>query len=252
MHSLFPSSRVLLPALLFLAFSGCRTAQVSTTPVPLNTLTPEEQRAGWQQLFNGRDMAGWHTYGRDRAGAAWKVEDSALYLDAPNKARWQPGDGGDLLTDEAFENFELRLDWKVSVAGNSGVFVHVQEEPGTFPFTWQSGIEVQVIDNNQHPDGRFQKHRAGDLYDLVAAKEAARPAGAWNQMVIRVEGERIRVHLNGQDVLSATLWDGSWEGLIAASKFRDYKGFGRFRKGRIALQDHGDAVWYRNIRIRRL
>lgn len=211
----------------------------------------------WVSLFDGKTTGGWHTYGRTEAGKAWKVVDGSLHLDAGNKKDWQTSDGGDIVTDEEFENFHLQLEWKVAPKGNSGIIFYVNEDTSKYHYTWNTGPEMQVLDNGNentagHPDAKIKSHRAGDLYDLVISKEAVKPAGEWNQVEIISNNGKLDFYMNGQHTLSTTMWDDSWKQLIAKSKFRDMKGFGTYRKGKIALQDHGDKVWYRNIRVKRL
>jgi hypothetical protein len=129
----------------------------------------------------------------------------------------------------------------------------VQEDPAKYAYAWQTGPEMQVLDNAGHPDAKIEKHRAGDLYDLVASSpETVKPAGEWNEIEIISNNGQLEFYQNGAKVLSTRMWDESWKKLIAGSKFRDMPGFGTFKSGKIALQDHGDDVWYRNIRIKRL
>ena len=207
----------------------------------------------WKPLFDGKTTAGWHTYGKDHAGKGWIIEDGAIHLDAENKKNWQPGDGGDLVTDEEFQDFHLKLDWKVGPNANSGIIFFVKEDPATYPNTWNTGLEMQVLDNQGHPDAKIHKHRAGDLYDLIASSsEPVKPAGEWNTAEIISKGGKLELKLNGKSVVNTQLWGDQWKQLVAGSKFKTMPGFGTFKSGRIALQDHGDEVWYRNIMIKRL
>jgi hypothetical protein len=166
-------------------------------------------------------------------------------------------EGGDMVTDEEFENFDLKLEWKISPKGNSGVIFYVKEDPSKYENTYNSGPEMQVLDNGSptvlgHSDAKLYTHRAGDLYDLLASKDAVKPAGEWNQAEIIVSKGKLDFYLNGVHTLSTTLWNDTWWKMIAISKFKDMKDFGTFKKGKIALQDHGDDVWYRNIKIKKL
>ena len=207
----------------------------------------------WKPLFDGKTTKGWHTYGKQTTGKGWIIEDGALHLDAANKKNWQPGDGGDIVTDEEFQDFHLKLDWKVAPNGNSGIIFFVNEDLSKFSNTWNTGLEMQVLDNEGHPDAKIHKHRAGDLYDLIAgSSEPVKPAGEWNTAEIISKAGKLEFVLNGQKVVSTTLWDEQWKQLVAGSKFKTMPGFGAFKSGRIALQDHGDEVWYRNIMIKRL
>lgn len=207
----------------------------------------------WAPLFYGENTHDWHSYGKEKAGNAWKVKEGNLYLDASQKEEGKVKGGGDLLSNEEFEDFHLKLDWKIAAGGNSGVLFYVQEDPGQYGSSWQSGPEMQLLDNAGHPDGKIPKRRAGDLYDLIpAAEDAAKAVGEWNEVEIISRESTLNIFLNGLNVISTTLWGEGWHELILNSKFRDFPDFGTYRKGRIALQDHGDPVWFRNIRIRRL
>jgi hypothetical protein len=229
-------------------------AAISITPSTTKmTMTPTDEhhgsaQDGWVNLFDGKTTKGWHTYNKATAGQAWKVENGALHIDTAEKKQ-NPSSGGDLVTDEEFENFDLKFEWKISPKGNSGLIFYIHEDP-KISETYQTGMEMQVLDNGTptvpgHPDGKLYTHRAGDLYDLLAAKEAAKPQGEWNAAEVVSNKGKLDFYLNGQHTLSTTMWDENWRKMIAISKFKDMKGFGTFKKGRIGLQDHGNEVWYR-------
>lgn len=231
-------------------FVSCQSSQPETH-MPENTDEPQAtaQNGDWRPLFDGQSTSGWHTYGKSTAGQAWKAQDGTLYLD-PSAGE---GTGGDIVTDEAYDNFHLKLDWKVAQNGNSGIIFYVKEDPAKYPNTYNTGLEMQVLDNEGHPDAKIHKHRAGDLYDLVASNpETAKPAGEWNQVEIISKNGRLQLYQNGEAVVDTVLWDDNWRAMVAGSKFADMPDFGTFRSGKIALQDHGDAVWYRNIMIKEL
>jgi len=214
--------------------------------------TQTEEQGEWTPLFDGKTFAGWSKYGGGAVGKAWKIENGELYLDAANKAGWQTGDGGDIVTAEEFENFHFKYEWKIAKNGNSGVIFLVHESP-EYQYPWQTGPEMQVLDNAGHPDAKIISHRAGDLYDLiVSSKETVKPAGEWNQAEIRINKGKLDFFLNGVNIVSTQLFTPEWEALIAKSKFKSMPGFGKYKKGKISLQDHGDVVHYRNLMIKKL
>jgi hypothetical protein len=217
-----------------------------------NRLTSTEKSEGWQLLFDGTSKGNFHVFNNKSDGSAWQVGDGTIHLDTTNKKDGKIVGGGDLVTNDEYENFDLKVDWKISPAGNSGILFYVQEGP-KFQETYHTGPEMQVLDNAAHPDAKIIKHRAGDLYDLISSSpETVKPAGEWNQAEIIANKGALEFHLNGVKVLSTTMWDENWKKMIAGSKFKQWPGFGTYKKGRIALQDHGNTVWYRNIKIKKL
>ena len=152
------------------------------------------------------------------------------------------------MTVERFSDFELRVDWKVAPGGNSGIFYLVPDEEARL--SWDLGLEMQVLDDERHRDGQLEKRRAGDLYDLVASSQrVTRPAGQWNEARIRVEGDRLKHWLNGVLVVDIIRGTPEWDTALADSKHAGVAGFGTARAGHITLQDHGDPVWYRDVKI---
>jgi hypothetical protein len=207
-------------------------------------------KKGWKSLFDGKSKKGWHIYRGEATGESWQVENGILMF-VPIK---KPGvkTGGDLTSDEEYENYHLSLEWKISEGGNSGIIFGVKED-SMFKKSYLTGMEMQVLDNDKHPDAKIVKHRAGDLYDLISStKENLKPVGEWNQAEVIYNNNTLQLILNGETVVSTTVGDDNWNKLVAGSKFRTMKGFGTFRKGRIVLQDHGDKVWYRNIKLKQL
>lgn len=204
----------------------------------------------FKSLFDGKTINGWHTYGKSTVGDAWKVENGTLHFDPTAKENNQ---GGDLVTDKEYSNFHLKVDWKVAPKGNSGIIFYINEDPIKYKNTYETGLEMQVLDNDGHPDGKIDKHRAGNLYDLVKGDvEPVKAVGEWNTAEIISNQGKLTFILNGVVVVETTLWDNDWKDLVAGSKFTAWKDFGTFKKGKIALQDHGDHVWYRNILIKEL
>jgi hypothetical protein len=227
-------------------------ATKDSSDVPINTLTNAEMAEGWILLFDGQSKKGWHVYQGKSDGSAWKVENGTLMLDPKEKKDWQTVGGGDLITDSAYENYHLSLEWKISPKGNSGVIFGIQDQP-KYEHSWHTGMEMQVLDNAGHADASNPKHRAGDLYDLIASSpETVKPAGEWNRAEVRMDQGKLDLFLNGTKVVSTTLWDDNWKKLVAGSKFKEWPDFALFKSGHIGLQDHGDPVWFRNIRIRKL
>lgn len=239
---------IAMVALVILAF-GTRKLEVMAED---NTLTSKEKKEGWKLLFDGKTLNGWHKYGEESIGAAWQVNDNAIHLNVSDKADWQAKNGGDILSQDAFENFHLQLDWKVAQNGNSGIIFYVHEDPSQYKFPWMTGPEMQVLDNDGHPDSKIIKHRAADLYDLITAKETVKKAGEWNHAEIISNKGKLQFFLNGEKVLETTMWDDHWKEMIAKSKFHEFPGFGTYKKGKLCLQDHGDKVWFKNIKIKSL
>jgi hypothetical protein len=212
-----------------------------------NTLTEKEKKEGWKLLFDGKTTSGWRNFNTAKAGPGWKVQNGELYLDKSVKEG-----RGDLVTDAEYENYEFSIDWKIDACGNSGIIFNVVEDP-KYEATYMTGPEMQVLDNSCHPDAKIIKHRAGDLYDLIScSKETVKPAGEWNQAVIKSDHGKMEFWLNGTKVVEFTMHDSKWDEMVAASKFKTMPDFGKASKGRIALQDHGDVVRFRNIKIKEL
>ena len=208
----------------------------------------------WRPLLSGADLSDWHRYGGGEVGDAWTVDaEGVLHFDASDKTDGRVNGGGDIVTDEDFADYELSLEWKISPCGNSGIIYNVVEEDG-LAYPWLTGPEMQVLDNSCHPDAKIYKHKAGDLYDMVAASDstAVKPAGEWNEARLVNRAGQVEHYLNGVKLVEYDNTGEAWDEMIAASKFSDMERFGEATGGKIALQDHGDDVWYRNIRIRSL
>jgi len=245
LHRLAPST-LLVSCSVLCVLAGC-----AETPPPITETASQGGGGGaWIDLFDGETLEGWHTYGKDTIGRAWRVDDGAIYLDAASKAGWQTNEGGDIVTDAAYANYELTLDWKIGDCGNSGIIYNVQESD-EYDYPWRTGPEMQVLDNTCHPDGKIPTHRAGDLYDMVSvAEENVNPAGEWNHVRLIVTDGWVEHWLNGQRQVAYANVGESWEAMIADSKFKNFPNWGTFTSGRISLQDHGDPVWYKNVRLR--
>lgn len=250
--------------LIFIALTpSCQKKQevlssAKSAPAP-NTLSEEEKAAGWRLLFNGHDFEGWRGLGR--AGIPeghWIIEDGAIKKvpssDVPLQADGQPLEGGDLMTVETFRDFELYFEWKISPGGNSGVKYNVSEEMSTaYPPRYAAlGFEYQILDDERHPDAQRGANRtAAALYDLIApTNKVLRPVGEYNTARIIFRGNHGEHWLNGVKVLEYDLNTPAMAERVAASKFRNIPHFAEKRAGHIVLQDHTDAVWFRNIKIR--
>lgn len=210
-----------------------------------NSLTDAQLAEGWTLLFDGVTTNGWRNFNKPTIGEAWKVDGGTLFLDNSMKAG-----RGDIITVGEYENFEFRLEWKIDSCGNSGILFNVVEDPA-YHAVYVTGPEMQVLDNTCHPDAKIIKHRAGDLYDLIScSEETVKPAGEWNQVRIVSENGNYQFWLNGTNVVNFTMHTEEWNTMVANSKFKTMPAFGKARSGHIALQDHDDKVWYRNIMIR--
>lgn len=243
-------NKVILVAVSIIFLLSCHSSNKSQQA---NRLSAAEKKDGWELLFNGKDTKGWHRYGGGAIDSVWKVRDGNLCLDTLVKKQYNIRGDWDIVTENEYDNFDLQLEWMISKNGNSGIIFYINEDKKKFNWPWETGMEMQVLDNNGHPDAQYPKHRAGELYDLLSvSKETVKPAGEWNLAEIKSVNGKLDLFLNGVNVVSTTLWDDNWRKIVAGSKFRNMPGFGTYKKGRIGLQDHGNGVCYRNIRIRKL
>ena len=224
------------------ADEAAATQEASMTQEAHNTLTPEERAQGWRLLFDGESMEGWRVFGQDGMSEGWAVEDGMIVRVA---------DGArDIITEEEFGDFELQLDWRVEPGGNSGIFIRASEEVDRI---FEGAPEMQVLDDEGHVDGGNPLTSAGANYALhPAPRGVVKPAGEWNHARIRVDGPHVTHWLNGQEIVDYELWTDEWKARVAASKFAEWPEYGTFRRGHIGLQDHGDRVYFRNIKVREL
>ncbi len=198
----------------------------------------------WTTLFDGKSTNAWRCYKQDSFPTkSWIIENGALKTIAG-------GERCDIITKEKYRNFELEAEWRVSPGGNSGILYHVAEGPEQ---VWHTGPEMQVLDDDKHRDGQNPKTSAGSLYALIApTNKLLRPVGEFNKSRIIVHGQHVEHWLNNQKVVEYELGSDTLKKLIAESKFKDLAGFAQQGEGHIALQHHGDEVWFRKIRVRRL
>ena len=231
------------------------TAGTNAAAQPVNnTLTDAEKTQGWVLLFNGQDFGGWRQCNGTGMPANWVIEDQAMKVFTGEGRKPGQGANGDILYgSKKFRNFELSIDWRTEKAGNSGIFYNVREVPGK-PI-YYAAPEVQVLDNVDATDNKVPSHLAGSLYDMLAADpKTVKPAGEWNRIVIRVKDGKVTHTQNGTKVVEYTLWTPEWDAMVENSKFKTFPGFieGIAKEGYIGLQDHGYAIWFRNIKIREL
>lgn len=215
----------------------------ASAPVADNTLSDYEARSGWKLLFDGRTSQGWQKFGTSQAiGSAWKVEDGAITLKPGT------GDGGDIMTEADYADFDLSIDWKIVPGGNSGIFY--RSDPTQSP-PYLTGPEMQVLDNAGHSDGRNILTSAGSVYAVFpGVKEVIKPAGQWNNFRIIAQGPWIRHFANGVLLSSYRINSESWKKTVSGSFFKDWDQWGQKKTGRIVMQDHGNEVSYKNIKIR--
>ena len=239
--------------------------ETETAGITDNTLSEKEKEEGWRLLFDGETTDGWHTYNKpDTLGRKWKAQDGALVFEGRSRFEFyvagrkielgptdKAGDGGeDIVFDEPFENFELKLDWWISEAGNNGIFYTVQEDEA-YDEIWKTSPEMQVMDNLKHKDGLINKHRAGDLYDLIPADPIrVKPQGEWNRVKIVKNEGKIEHWLNGTKVLEYDVNSPEWKDMISKSKFSSLTDFATAGPGKIGFQDHDNEVRYKNIKIK--
>lgn len=249
--------------LMFIAFSlilflaGCQGGQQQSTE---ETDTQEEMSEAneeaadedWVVLFDGESVDNWRGYKNDSFPTqGWRIDGEALMCVGSGKGE-AGGAGGDIITRDMYEDFELEFEWKISEGGNSGVFYmarEIEDEP-----IYKSAPEYQVLDNERHADAKLGKdgnRQAASLYDLIPADpQNAKPAGEWNTgKILKYQGT-VAHFMNGEVVLEYHLWTDDWNEMVENSKFADFEPFADYSEGHIGLQDHGNDVWYRNIRIK--
>jgi hypothetical protein len=219
---------------------GCQTTNGGTQASTLNSLTAAEQQAGWKLLFDGKTLNGWRNYKKSTVSPGWTVVDGVLTLSGK--------DAGDIVTNDKYRNFELALDWRIGEGGNSGILYRGTEDND---YIWQSAPEMQILDNDRHPDGKREVTSAGSVFDVYPVPhDAVHPAGQWNSIRIVANGDHIEHWMNGRKVVEYTLGSDDWKARVAASKWKSVPTYGKSPEGYIGLQDHGDKVEFRNIRIR--
>lgn len=216
-----------------------------------NSLTPVEIQSGWQLLFDGKTTSGWHLYNEGKIQSAWTVRNGELLCD-PNIEKVERGD---LVSDQIFTDYDFSFEWKISEAGNSGVFINVQEAP-EFPTAWTTGPEYQLLDNANMPKDYLKtgKFSAGCVYSLspLLHEVQPKPTGQWNTSRILQQNGVITFWLNGIETGHEDMKTERWKQLIAASKLGNFPSFGKAIQGKIAFQDWSKGVALRNIKIKKI
>ncbi|NOY96218.1 MAG: DUF1080 domain-containing protein [Chlorobi bacterium] len=233
---------VTLLILFALLFSCNNTKKKEVKP---NTLTKSEQEHGWKLLFNGENLDGWRMFNGGEV-TGWKVVDGVLQNSGVGSDH-----GGDIITTEPFENFELTLDWKITPGSNSGIFFHVRE--GVVDAIYKSGPEYQLVDDEGWPTKLRPSQHSGANYAMDAPQNAkTKPTGEWNSAKIIVDGTHVEHWLNGVKVVEYELWSDEWKAMKEAGKWKEEPYYGMAKKGYIGLQDHGGLTMFKNIKIREL
>jgi hypothetical protein len=253
-----PTRRV---AVLVAGLSIFAVSLASQSAARPNTLSAQERAAGWRLLFDGSTLKGWRGLGYDTVPTAhWKVENGAIKKIAsgnvPKMPDGQPANGGDLMTVDAFTDFELAFEWKVSPGANSGLKYNVSEEFSLAHATNHAalGWEYQVLDDSLSEDNKIPSHLAGSLYEMIAPKRTKplAPVGRWNSARIVLRGMHGEHWLNGEKILEFEMGSAEFQALYLKSKYRTIPGFADRRTGHLILQDHGDEAYFRSIKIREI
>jgi len=243
--------RILLIFLGTLAFTACKKENKTTEEAVETTTTIIAEANAWKMLFDGKTFEGWHIYMTENLpDDEWSIEDNAMVFN-PNPNRTEGGKN--IISDKEYTNFKLSLEWKISKGGNSGIFWGVKEDTN-YKEAYETGPEIQVLDNINFLDTN-SKHKAGALYDMVSpSKDTTKPIGEWNTCILYINHKTNEgnVWLNDVLIVKFPVNGKNWDEMVAHSKFKDWEGFGKFTTGKIGLQDHGNKVWYRNIKIQEL
>jgi hypothetical protein len=222
------------------------TEELHESLIMMNTLTSAEEEAGWQLLFDGRSLEGWRGFRQEGPPEGWMVEEGQLV------ALGKGSDlTGDIITEGVYADFELVLEWKISNGGNSGIFFRIVEDD--YPTVYATGPEYQLIDDLGYPAKLEDWHSCGANYGMHAPDQPPiKPAGDWNASRLVVDSTRVTHYLNGKKIVEYELWGEDWMQKVREGKWAEYPGYGMARSGHIGLQDHGDKIWFRNIKIRNL
>ena len=245
--------RIALVLLAILAFACKDKKDEPSSSEAVEMEEPTAEKPKWQTLFDGTSFEGWSYYRGGAIGEPWKIADGAMVFYPPEERL--EGESYNIVTDKDYTDFVLSVEWKIAENGNSGIFWGVHEDE-KFGQPYETGPEIQVLDDEGHPDAKNgTTHQAGALYDMISPSEkVVKPAGEWNVCVLTVnhttnEGT---VELNGTEICKFPVHGELWDQMVEDSKFKGWEGFGKYQTGKIGLQDHGDVVAFRNIKIKEL
>tara|TARA_R110000868_G_scaffold365912_2_gene628827 strand:- start:778 stop:1530 length:753 start_codon:yes stop_codon:yes gene_type:complete len=235
---------------------GCKEDPKNEQKNDVETIKENETSSeieDWTVLFDGSSFENWKEYLNEGVSDNWKLEDNAMVFYPPKDRK--NGQAFNLVTKKEYTDFVLSLDWRISEGGNSGIFWGVKEDP-SLPEAYQTGPEIQVLDNEKHPDAKAgTTHQAGSLYDMIPPlKDVTKPIGEWNNCVLTINHKTNQgsVVLNGVEIVTFPVNNPEWGVMVSKSKFADWSDFGKYPTGKIGLQDHGDMVSYRNVKIKEL
>lgn len=221
-------------------------SELEKNPAP-NSLTEKEKSNGWQILFDGSTTAGWHGYNMAIFPDCWAIEDGCLTMNTTGGAESQ-----DIITDKIYRNFAFSVDYKTAPAANSGIIFQVKEDT-TYKFPYETGAEMQIIDDEGWPGKLEEWQKSGANYAMYTAKvKAHKPVGEWNNLFIMVKDNKVTQILNGIVVVEYEKYTDEWTNLRNSGKWADYPDYGKYDEGNISLQNHGSKVWFRNIKIKEL
>lgn len=234
---------------IFLCLAILLLQACSKEQAPPNQLSDQEKKEGWVLLFDGKTTDGWHLYNKGKVPSSWMVKDGELYCDASASGV----DHGDLISDQNFQNYELTFEWKISLEGNSGVFINVQETD-TIPTAWASGPEYQLLDQYHRDYALSPAKRPGCLFNYAPQMNAVEPkaAGEWNQSKIIQSNGKIEFYLNKKLTARQDFNSSEWKDYVANSNFKIYPEFGKHTQGHIGLQEWSKGIAFRNIKIKAL